>query len=518
MQNQGRHATGVGIFTAIVIATVVGVVLFLRGTLNTDKQINVIFDDAYGLQRGESVQMAGVRVGQVDAIDLREDSKAIVRLGIRREREIPEGSFFRIKSGILGNSRTVAIEPKQGNRPLSDGATVNGDSSAPIDEALAETQNLVKAGQDLVASVQKLTDDPEIQEGLKENLRNTVAITENLKKTTQNLPRLERRVEDLIGDFKRTTQGVERITRGVELLAQDARFIAGDARKVTRNLDGTVTDGRKQLVTLLESATEATDSVAILVNSLNQTLTSDSLKTGVDKILVNGDTASKNFVVATEKLNTIAEKFDRMAANFEKLSGDEELTKDIRTTVTNLKETSESVRNLAERVEAVRLPWEKAKPKTESLQSVPTSEKSTPEPFSNTSLIEPGLVFDATYDTTLERLRTDVGYTLRSGQHNFYRLGLADVTESNRLNLQVGWANRTPMTFSYRYGIFAGKLGLGVDMRPGPVDFRLDFYDPNRFTMDARAKVYLNRSSAITAGVSGIGKENRATVGVQFLR
>jgi hypothetical protein len=74
------------------------------------------------------------------------------------------------------------------------------------------------------------------------------------------------------------------------------------------------------------------------------------------------------------------------------------------------------------------------------------------------------------------------------------------------------------MTFSYRYGIFAGKLGLGVDMRPGPVDFRLDFYDPNRFTMDARAKVYLNRSSAITAGVSGIGKENRATVGVQFLR
>jgi hypothetical protein len=123
------------------------------------------------------------------------------------------------------------------------------------------------------------------------------------------------------------------------------------------------------------------------------------------------------------------------------------------------------------------------------------------------------------YDTTVSRLRLDTNFTLLAGKPgSFYRLGFHDLTERNRLNLQIGSSSGLPANIALRYGIFAGKLGTGIDLRTGPVDLRLDAYDPNRFTLNARAKAYLNVDTSITAGLDSIGKDNRATVGVQIRR
>ena len=102
MNKQDRHAIGVGLGTVVIIGLAVAIVLFLRGSLNAERHVNVVFENAYGVQRGELVQLAGVRIGQVDSILLRPDKRAQLRLGIRPEFQIPEGSGIRIKSGILG--------------------------------------------------------------------------------------------------------------------------------------------------------------------------------------------------------------------------------------------------------------------------------------------------------------------------------------------------------------------------------------------------------------------------------
>lgn len=525
MNKQERHYVMVGLFAIVFIGIVIGAVLFLRGTLNTDRRLNVIFDDAYGIQDGEPVRMAGVRVGQVDGVELREDNRAVLKLGIRRDFGIPEGSAIRIKSGILGNSRTIAIEPAASGKIYPDGATVSGDSGAPIDEALAETRNLVKQGQELVASVQRITGDPKLQKELHSTLANTVAITENLKQVTAQLPRTQRLLEGEIGstfsELRTTIAGGQRVTNQIEALAKDARQIAGDVRGLAKNLDTTLTGSRQELSNLLVSADDAASSLAALLTSVNESLKGSGLKEGMNKILANADAASKNLITTTDKLNAIADKFDTTAANIAKLTGDEGMNKDIRSTVSNLRDSSASIRSLLERVEGVRFPWEKSAPPTRKTpttnpQSIPPPTPAPPPVFSNNSLLEPGLVFDAFYDTTLERLRTDANFTLLSGKNRFYRVGLADATESNRLNLQVGRSDKAPVSWGYRMGLFSSKLGLGLDVRPGPIDLRLEMYDPNRFTVDARAKVYLNKNAAITTGISAIGKENRATIGIQI--
>jgi hypothetical protein len=114
------------------------------------------------------------------------------------------------------------------------------------------------------------------------------------------------------------------------------------------------------------------------------------------------------------------------------------------------------------------------------------------------------------------RLRVDTNYTLLSGARDFYRFGLYDATESNQLNLEFGRANGTPALFDYRAGVIAGKFGLGLDARTGPLDLRFDILDPNWYRINIRAKAALNRNTAITAGVDAIGKENRATLGLQI--
>ena len=138
------------------------------------------------------------------------------------------------------------------------------------------------------------------------------------------------------------------------------------------------------------------------------------------------------------------------------------------------------------------------------------------------SLVEPGLVFNSVYDTKVSRLRVDTDFTLLTGrQGNFYRAGLYDMTYGNRIDLEAGLSNGHPATADLRYGILAGKLGLGADFRAGLLDFRLDAYDPNSLTLNARAKAFLNADTSLLFGLDSIGSgkySNRATFGVQIRR
>jgi phospholipid/cholesterol/gamma-HCH transport system substrate-binding protein len=517
MRNQTQQGILVGFFFLLALAISFGAYLFLRGRLGGDKRITVVFADARGIKEGEPIQMSGVDIGQVESVDLRpSDNQAAVVVRIRQERRIPVGSRFHIKSGLLGNSRVLSVEPNQnGGGEIKDGDVVVGDSDAPLDETLAETKKLVIQGQELVKSFQTISGHLETITGNRRNMRslettlaNTAAITENLKEVTAQLPQLKGQVDLLIADLRGTLGSGRRIARGAEgltgnltKLAGDARGIARDVGKLTRDLDATLLENRESIKNTLAGLEEASGAVATILTDLKTTVTDSGIK---DKL-----------AAATDNLVIISGRLDAAATDLQRLTGDPRLASDLRDTLGNVRETSESIRNLAKRLEALRIPGERRNPDAGTTTGPPSPRR----PASATSLVEPGFVFDSTYDTTLERLRVDANYTLLSGRRgSFYRLGLADVTESNMLNAQIGRASGDPMTFGYRYGLFAGKLGVGADTRLGPFDLRVDLYDPNRFQADARVKTYLNSNTALTFGIGSIGKENRATLGVQIRR
>lgn len=517
MNKRTRQTFLTGLAVMIGIALAVFCIGWLRGlTLTKNTHYIVVFNNVKGLSAGAIVQMAGVTIGKVDEVGLTRglqgypDNKARIDISVSPPHQIPRGSKFLIIAPAFGNVDRLTVEPNaQAALAYPENTVVAGIAAPGLDDLLKESGPLVDQTRTLLKTVQlsadaaaKITTDAQTQRDLRTTLH-------NMAETTAQLPGLLRQSQRQLDLLAGQTQT---LLAKVNKAADSGQRIASNAEGLTGDLRSTLSENRAGFKSLVKNASETASSFASLADSISGTVGNKDIQ--------------KNLATVSDNLAAITSRLDATATDLNRLSSDPRLSDDVRQTVAmvretadNLRGTSESVRNLAARVETIRIPGERRRPSQTSGQTSSTEPPKPPRAFSETSLLEPGLVFDTVYDTTVSRLRLDTDFTLLSGKPgSFYRVGIYDLTENNRLNLQIGSSARLPANFAIRYGIFAGKLGTGIDLRTGPIDFRLDAYDPNRFTLNARAKAYLNAGTSITAGLDSIGKENRATIGVQIRR
>ena len=529
MNKQVAYYFKVGFFSVLGIALLVYGLLFLRGRLNRSRHYTVVFENALGLQQGEQVQMSGVQIGQVDRVELRSDQKAVAYIGIQDKIKIPRDSRFAVASPLLFGQRFLNVIPNSDlNAPIiPDGSEVTGEYKQPIDQTIDQANKLLKQGesfakesQALVVTLRHNIDDPARQKALNQTLNNTAQITEDLKKATATLPKMEKQLNSVLADLKSATGSAKKAAGGVDqIVAQakgltgnadrlisDVRGVTGDARKITQNVNATIEENRKTIKGLIESADEAASGIAGLTTTLKESLGDAKLK--------------ENLNTATKNLSSITARLDATAADLNKLTGDPKFNSDVRDTVTNIKETTASLKNLLSRVETIRIPGERRAP-------APTPPNGTPNapgggtppgvPLPRITLPDSGFAFDAMYDTKGERFQADALYTLfLGGRGTFYRVGLGDFTYGNRIMAERGQAFSGRVPYDYRYGILYGKLGAGLDFRTGFLDWRLDFFDPNRFTTNIRLKANLSKSAAFIGGVDSVGRENKAIIGLRL--
>ena len=84
------------------LALQLGEVPFL--TSSSTYIINAEFDNVSGVKKGASVQVAGVVVGSVARVTLREDEVALLALQIDKDLKVPTDSMASVKSqGIIGD-------------------------------------------------------------------------------------------------------------------------------------------------------------------------------------------------------------------------------------------------------------------------------------------------------------------------------------------------------------------------------------------------------------------------------
>ena len=500
-----NQTAGYYLRVGIVLLAALGLALagfgWLSGRLTQSRTIgfDVLFDDARGISPGSDVQMAGVRIGSVESVDLTPENQARLRLRVDRRRPIPAGSRFVIGSSLLGNTSVLRVEPAPAGGPViaQDQPGLRGASGGGVESALAQSQQLLASVQKTADAFARLANDPATQRDLQASLR-------NVRLATEGLPVLTRQVQGLTGQAQSLTVRAE--TELAALSGQSRRLIANlevaSARgeRIARNVEGisgdaraTLNENRRGLRELVENAAETTSAIRGITENLGETF--------------RGGRLQANLLTASDNLTVISARFDTIAANIERLSSDPRLSSDIQETVANLRETSASVRSLAARIEGIRLPGGGGRRGGNGGQGGP--------PPPTDPLSETGPVFDAVFDADRERLRLDGNFTLAGTEGRFYRVGLYDLTEANRLNLQLGQASGS---FALRYGLVAGKIGGGVDRRLGPVDLRLDLFDPNRLTVNVRAKARLSPSTSALLGIESLGNGNRPTLGVQFRR
>ncbi len=87
------------------------------------------FDNISGLKTGDQVEIAGVKVGKVVALGLKDD-RAQVAMRINKDVKIDDDAIAAIKtSGIIGD-KYVSIALGPGERMLADGGTIRQTQSA----------------------------------------------------------------------------------------------------------------------------------------------------------------------------------------------------------------------------------------------------------------------------------------------------------------------------------------------------------------------------------------------------
>jgi uncharacterized protein YoxC len=336
----------------------------------------------------------------------------------------------------------------------------------------------------IAREVRQLVGDRDTQRALKDTLR-------NVNEASSMLPRLA-------NGFERLSRQGERVAVNLETASESAPRLARTAEALASDLQGTLRENRSSLQGIVNNLEETSSAIAGLTGQLDETLRDGTLR--------------RNLLGVSDDLRSITRRLDTVTSNVERLSSDPRLAADLQATLANVRRASESIANVSSRVETIRIPGERRAPRDGG-----SDEPRRPIPPDARTLLEPGLVFDTVYDPDQDRARVDANFTYLATNGRFYRATLFDATYDNRLGLQLGQYAPDGRT-ALRYGLIRGKIGGGLDARAGLLDLRADLYDPNRLTLDLRARARLSESASALVGLEGAGSDNRATIGVQIRR
>jgi len=139
MRPNPSRDTAVGLFVLAGIGAIAYLSLQLGGvSLRPDPTIALYatFDEIGGLKTRAPVVISGVRVGEVESIDLAEDYRARVTLSVREGVELPvDSSASIVTSGVLGD-RYISLQLGGEDAALEDGEEIEFVESAVILERL----------------------------------------------------------------------------------------------------------------------------------------------------------------------------------------------------------------------------------------------------------------------------------------------------------------------------------------------------------------------------------------------
>ncbi len=254
--------------------------------------ITAVFDNVSGLEKkGASVQMAGVEIGKVEDIQLK-DGRAVVTMRIRDDVKLPVDSTAAIRThGVLGDkyieiipvsATATAVEPgqeKTGTQYLKEGDRIrNTERQADVDRLLNQVSLVMDDIKTVTSSLSHTLGSAEGEESIRRILTNVRDLSDNLNRVvSRNDEKFNAMVDNLKSASKemdKTFTAMSQITddinngRGtVGTLVKD-KSLAENLNKTLASLEGIskkINDGKGTIGKLVND--EET------VNNLNESLT-----------------------------------------------------------------------------------------------------------------------------------------------------------------------------------------------------------------------------------------------------
>jgi len=461
-----QDASRVGFLVIVFIALVLGAYAVLGKSVFAPKTTSYYadFPDAAGIAPGAKVLMAGVKIGTVREIELRSPNVARMTLDIESDKKIPAGSTAMLQTSLIGfgDNPVQIVPPASPNGSfLAANSVLKGVKASALSGILPNSEQTVAELNKTLAATRRLLEDQKLKKSLEELLatsNKTIAEFGKLANgastlMAQNKATIAKAMADAAGAIADVRKGIELATK---LLKDDK--LKGQMSAILDRLNATGAQAELLVKNLNEFITDPTLRQPLSASMENIKTMTDSgtrIAASTEDIAKNGVTISEKAIELAEKANLIA---DEARATLQKLQG--------------------------------------------FFQKVPSGDV-----FSK---IETRM--DLVRESDPGRFRTDVDVAMPFKDYKLH-LGVFDAFETNKLTAQLG--QKFGADNEYRYGVYAGKPGLGVQYQLAP-KFYLDgnLFGLNETRLDIRARYDFGKDIVGWLGVNRAFNGNAPMIGI----
>jgi phospholipid/cholesterol/gamma-HCH transport system substrate-binding protein len=490
---ESRTVTKVGSVVILALLVFGGLYLYLSHLNPNTYKVTVRFEDTLGVARQSIVRMQGVAIGEVADVTLDQSQHPPVpkvTLAIKNRYKIPAGSHFVIVSGILITTPQILVKPSASVDSLATDSTavVDGDKAqgalASLDPKLEEAvENSTKLVNDLQTTLKstsgKLNDVLDSTKTLLATTNKTVSATQGIVGD----PALKSKLLTTLQNFQDTSANAKRAS-------DDLRVQLNDTIKGSRgNLDKLTA----KLNEVLDHVDVTIDDTNAVVKKLTEQVTDPRLQNSLQE--------------TAELARATLARFNQIASDIHELSGDPNLQANLKSSVANLQEITEKGRGAAEKVD--------------TLLNKFTATGTRGARFPRIEVL--GNVSEALDPT---RLRVDLDARIPYSKTGLVDVGLYDLGQSTRLNLQAGnylfgksddKSSESVDSLLVRYGLYASKLGGGLDYdSQRGYGFRADLWDTNRPRLDAKALFRVKQNASVWLGADNLLRTPVPIIGFQI--
>src|SRR5687767_14462263 len=294
---KNKKAAIVGIFILGGLALLVTIILVMGGQRKSFAKtitVSAIFDDVSGLQQGNNIWLAGVKVGTVKKIAFNPDSKIMVSMNILSSMQpyIHKDATAKISSESLIGNKIVVLS--------------GGTAQAP----------LIQSGDILAIKTSINTED--MMTTLQENNKNLLAITTDLKNLSEGLAAGKGSIGKLLHD-ETLVNTLQKTMNTLNAAVVNAREFTEDFSNYSAKLQtkGTLTNELitdtivfDQLRSTVMQLQQIVQSGQAVVNNLNKASSGLSSTTSPIGVMLNDPEAAADLKSTLNNLNTGTKKLD----------------------------------------------------------------------------------------------------------------------------------------------------------------------------------------------------------------
>ena len=246
MKRRDEVLVGLLLTIALVIG-VFGTIWLVRGGLRSGYPLYSIFRWGSNLKVGQAVRLAGVQVGYVSQVDLRDDGTLLVHMAIEDGRRVPRNARAVVQAvGIFGDAE-VALLGAPSPQVYAEGDTVPIGTPAPgIPELTAKADSVAS----VAVNISRAAQSELVTNGGLADLRKTIAQTNELvAQLTRIAAEQSRQLSQTQATLRRTLAGidsqqVDSTVRNLRVTSANAAALTDSLRYTTSQLNATL--GRLQ--------------------------------------------------------------------------------------------------------------------------------------------------------------------------------------------------------------------------------------------------------------------------------